>query len=140
MTTRTRTITPSRYAAFFLVAMLCLATAFSVLAAIQGQFKTTLSWSKYTDANALGLKIYVGNAPGVYTTNYLVPRDSTNLVLDVQPGKTYYAAMVAYAGSMGVSTAPVIYESVPSAEVTWNTPADLATPEGFTQKVTIYIK
>lgn len=111
-------------------------TSLVAMAAVQGSFRTSLVWNKYTDTNAAGLKVYLGNEPGLYTTNFTLPGiTATNLLVDVQPGKTYYATIVAYAG-----TGTNVYESVPATEVSWNTPADLSTPEGFAQKVTIYIK
>jgi len=111
--------------------------AMTVAAAIQGTFKTTLVWPAYTDTNATALKVYVGNTtPGVYYTNYTLPTSRTNLQLDVLPGKTYYAVLVATAPNGGTN----VYESMPSPESTWNTPADLATPAGFNQVITVYIK
>lgn len=107
-----------------------------VLAAARGTFQTQLAWAPYGNTNANGFNVYVGTNTGVYTTNYYVAGHSTtNIVIPVQPGATYFAALAAVGG-----TSTNFYESDLSPEITWSTPPALPVPQGFRQAVTVYIR
>jgi hypothetical protein len=67
----------------------------------------TLTWNAVTDAMVSGYKVYVGEAPKLYTRTMTVGTVTSSTVNNLTVGRTYYFAVSAY-NSVG--------ESAPSNE------------------------
>lgn len=61
-----------------------------------GATSLLVQWNANTESDLSGYLVYVGNAPGNYTSCTDVGKVTSYQVKDVAPGKTYYVALMAY--------------------------------------------
>lgn len=73
----------------------------------------TLTWNAVTGTTVTGYKVYVGEAPRLYTRTITVGSVTSSTVNSLTVGRTYYFAVTAYNGAG---------ESVPSSEVSKTIP------------------
>lgn len=77
-----------------------LVLAWLLVATVAHAGTVRLAWdlNAYTAANAVGIKVYFGTAPGVYGAPILIPVGSSYTLTGIGAG-TWYVAVTAYDGS-----------------------------------------
>ncbi len=90
------------------------ATILTMAAFGQNTFKVGLQWTPNTEPDITKYRVYRGDGPGVYNWNQDVGMETTVSVGGLQPGRTYFFAVTAFADFL---------ESDKSNEVVYNTPA-----------------
>ena len=74
--------------------LLCIAGALDATAGV-----LTLQWDPTPDSSVAGSTVYVGLAPGQYSTSFNVGNQLRFVYDDAQPGRLYYFAVAAYTSS-----------------------------------------
>lgn len=84
----------------------------------QNTFKVGLTWTPNSEPDITKYRVYRGDGPGVYNWFQDVGMETTVSVGGLQPGRTYFFAVTAFADFL---------ESDKSNEVAYNTPAGAPT-------------